>query len=263
MQNIENILDTLHLEDLNNEAHPSIFDDNENYNMFIIRLPIIGENLDSKSFGFILTAQKSYYYDKEKKEFKEFDNEFTSVYKMVDKAVDRVLRSFTKFQDMVSDLEEDLYANNTDKDFLNSWLEIKLQILRVERILARTTNIMDEFIGFYKDNEEFPINKYIDIHEHLDRIMRSALLQLSKLDYLYSFYNAKSNDKMNKMIYVLTIISAIFLPLNLVVGFFGMNTSGLPLSAGNNGTYYAITIMLTLALSATLIFQIWRKKVDK
>jgi len=263
MQNIENILDTLHLEDLNNEAHPSIFDDNENYNMFIIRLPIIGENLDSKSFGFILTDQKSYYYDKEKKEFKEFDNEFTSVYKMVDKAVDRVLRSFTKFQDMVSDLEEDLYANNTDKDFLNSWLEIKLQILRVERILARTTNIMDEFIGFYKDNEEFPINKYIDIHEHLDRIMRSALLQLSKLDYLYSFYNAKSNDKMNKMIYVLTIISAIFLPLNLVVGFFGMNTSGLPLSAGNNGTYYAITIMLTLALSATLIFQIWRKKVDK
>jgi len=200
MQNIENILDTLHLEDLNNEAHPSIFDDNENYNMFIIRLPIIGENLDSKSFGFILTDQKSYYYDKEKKEFKEFDNEFTSVYKMVDKAVDRVLRSFTKFQDMVSDLEEDLYANNTDKDFLNSWLEIKLQILRVERILARTTNIMDEFIGFYKDNEEFPINKYIDIHEHLDRIMRSALLQLSKLDYLYSFYNAKSNDKMNKMI---------------------------------------------------------------
>lgn len=263
MQNIENILDTLHLEDLNNEAHPSIFDDNENYNMLIVRLPMIGEQLSSKSFGFILTDQKSYYYDKEKKEFKEFDNEFTSVYKMVDKAADRVLRSFTRFQDLVSDLEENLYANNTDKDFLNSWLEIKLQILRVERILARTTNIMDEFIGFYKDNEDFPINKYIDIHEHLDRIMRSALLQLSKLDYLYSFYNAKSNDKMNKMIYILTIISAIFLPLNLVVGFFGMNTSGLPFSSGDSGTYYAITIMTTLALGASLVFQIWRKKVDK
>jgi magnesium transporter len=93
--------------------------------------------------------------------------------------------------------------------------------------------------------------------------MRSATLQLSKLDYLYSFYNAKSNDKMNKMIYILTIISAIFLPLNLIVGFFGMNTTSLPFSSGNFGTHYVVTIMLSLIIITSVIVQIRRKKVER
>ncbi len=261
MKNIENILDTLHLEDLNNDAHPSIFDENENYNMLIIRLPIIGAQENSKSFGFILTSSNSYYYDQEKSEFREFEDKFRTIYKMVDRSVDKVIRSFAKYQDLVSDLEENLYENNTDKDFLNSWLEIKLQILRVERMLLRTTNVIDEFISFHKDDEDFLINEFVDIHEHLDRIMRSALLQLSKLDYLYSFYNAKSNDKMNKMIYFLTIISAIFLPLNLMVGFFGMNTSGLPFSSGDNGTFFVVSIMLSLALGASVVFRFYKSRV--
>jgi len=87
-------------------------------------------------------------------------------------------------------------------------------------------------------------------------------LQLSKLDYLYSFYNAKSNDKMNRMIYLLTIISAVFLPLNLVVGFFGMNTSGLPFADGKFGTYNAIMIMVSLVIITSSVVYFWRKRVE-
>ncbi|WP_373069460.1 magnesium transporter CorA family protein [Sulfurimonas sp.] len=263
MENILTQIDALHLEDLKNDQHPSIFDDNEGYNILIVRLPVIANENGAKSLGFVFGEQNSYFYDRSKNEFKEFDNTFDSPYSIIDKAVDRVLKSFIKYQESISDMEEDLYANKTNKDFLNSWLEIKLEILRIERMLTRTTNTMDEFIDFYENQENFPINKYMDIHEHLERTMRSATLQLSKLDYLYSFYNAKSNDKMNRMIYVLTIISAIFLPLNLVVGFFGMNTSGLPLASGENGTYYAISVMLSLALGASVVFRFWRRKVEK
>lgn len=262
MNNIQEIIDKLHLEDLKNELHPSNFDDNDEYNILIVRLPVITNELKTKSLGFIFTQHNSYYYDKEKDEFKEFDNVFTSIYSIIDKAVDRVLRSFIKYHESISDMEESLYANNTNKDFLNSWLEIKLEVLRIERILTRTTNTMDEFIEFYQNTENFPINKYMDIHEHLERTMRSATLQLSKLDYLYNFYNAKSNDKMNRMIYILTIISAIFLPLNLVVGFFGMNTSSLPFTSGSNGTYYAITLMIILAVITSIVVKLWRRKVE-
>jgi magnesium transporter len=263
MENILSKIDSLHIEDLKNDKHPSNFDDNEGYNILIVRLPVIAKEIQARSYGFVFTDTNSYYYDKDKDEFKEFDNVFNSAYTMIDKAVDRVLKSFFKYQESISDMEESLYANNTNKDFLKSWLEIKLEILRIERILMRTANTMDEFIEFYEKTEDFPINKYMDIHEHLERTMRSATLQLSKLDYLYSFYNAKANDKMNRMIYALTIISAIFLPLNLVVGFFGMNTSNLPFAEGTNGTYYAVSLMLSMALGASLIFRLWRKKVEQ
>lgn len=262
MKTINQIIDKLHLEDLINESHPSVFDDNDDYNLLIVRVPIISKELGAKSLGFIFTENNSYYYDKDKKEFKEFDNVFISPYSIIDKAVDRVLRTFSKYQENILDMEESLYANKTDNDFLHSWLEVKLEILRIERILVRTANTMDEFIDFYTNTENFPINNFMDIHEHIERTMRSAALQLSKLDYLYNFYNAKSNDKMNKMIYILTIISAIFLPLNLVVGFFGMNTTNLPFASGINGTYYASSIILALVISTSIIITIWRRKIE-
>ena len=58
---------------------------------------------------------------------------------------------------------------------------------------------------------------------------------------------------MNRIIYVLTLLSGVFLPLNLIVGFFGMNTTSLPFTKIDGGTYNVILILLISALSATLI----------
>jgi magnesium transporter len=150
-------------------------------------------------------------------------------------------------------MEETLYGN-TSNTFLPQWLKLKSELLKTERILLRTTRALDSFMDVYTDRTGFPINKYSDIHEHLERIMRTAALQLSKLDDLYNFYNAQSNDRMNRMVYILTIISAIFLPLNLIVGFFGMNTSDLPFTTHANGTYFALSLLvLSLALTSVLL----------
>lgn len=263
MQNIEQLIDTLHLEDVRNEQHPSIFDENETYDMLIIRIPVISNELSARSLGFIITKESSFIYHKEKERFEELSGRFEGPYKVLDKLTDKVLKSFVKYQDAIADMEEMLYADRYKTDFMNIWLELKLEILRIERILLRAERTIDSFIDYHQESPDFPTNNYVDIHEHIERTMRSATLQLSKLDYLYSFYNAKSNDKMNRMIYILTIISAIFLPLNLVVGFFGMNTSGLPFTGGSVGTYYAVSLMLFLAVVTSVVVQRWRKKVEK
>jgi len=260
MDNIEKLIDSLHLEDLRNELHPSIFDENEEYDMLIVRIPVISDKLSAVSIGLIITEQNSYLYDKNQHKFQELTGHFEGPHSLLDKITDKMLKSFVKYQDMVADMEERLYEDNIKENFMNIWLELKLEILRIERILLRAENTIDNFIEYYKDIPEFPINNYGDLHEHLERTRRSAALQLSKLDYLYSFYNTKSNDKMNRMIYVLTIISAIFLPLNLVVGFFGMNTSGLPFASGAKGTYYAVSLMASLMIMASATVYIWQKK---
>lgn len=261
MQNIEKLIDDLHLEDLQNEMHPSFFDENEGYDMLIIRIPVISNELNAKSIGFIITQQSSYYYNKNEKKFEELNDRFEGPYHFIDKLTDKMLKSFIKYQDAVSDMEEMLYKDNVNEQFIKHWLALKLDILRIERMLLRIANTLNELIDYYTNIEEFPINNYVDIHEHIDRTMRSANHQLSKLDYLHSFYNVKSNDKMNRMIYILTIISAIFLPLNLLVGFFGMNTSGLPFTSGSVGTYYAMSLMFSLFVITTLLVYKWRKKV--
>ncbi|OYZ64605.1 MAG: hypothetical protein B7Y17_03670 [Sulfuricurvum sp. 24-42-5] len=60
---------------------------------------------------------------------------------------------------------------------------------------------------------------------------------------------------MNRSIYILTIVSIVFLPLNLVVGFFGMNTGGLPFQDSTMGTTYAfISMILFTAILAIAVF---------
>ena len=263
MEHIEEQLDHLHLEDLRNRSHPSIFDENDAYDMLIVRLPIIKEELESISLGFIFTLDKSYQYNVINNSLEELDNRFESPYLTIDSLLDELLKSFTKYQDQISDMEESLYTDSIEASFMTQWLGLKRDIFRIERIMLRTSDVMNNMIVFYDSVEGFPINHYVDIHEHCERVLRSASLQLSKLDYLYNFYNTRTNEKMNRLIFILTIISAIFLPLNLVVGFFGMNTSGLPFTEGNNGTLSVIVTLGLLTVVTSLTILLWRRKIER
>jgi magnesium transporter len=261
MSNIYNLIDNLHLEDLQNETHPSIFDENEGYDMLIVRLPVIYKELQVISTGFIITNENSYLYDRDNRVFKTLESRFEAPYKILDKMVDELLESFENYRDLIADMEESLYLNKTTTSFMNNWLKLKRNIVRVERTLFHASFTMNKAIQHYEKSDDFPINHYIDLHEHMERTLRSATLQLSKLDYLYSFYSARTNEKMNSLVYNLTMISAIFLPLNLVVGFFGMNTSGLPFTDTIDGTTNVmILILFLLAITAGAI-SFLKKKV--
>ncbi len=263
MHNLEQRIDALHLEDLRNQNHPSIFDENETYDMLIVRLPVFKPELQLESFGFVITKTAAYLYNRERDSFDVLSRQLEDVHRTIDNMADRLLKSFTSYQERIADMEEMLYADAASKSFLTDWLGLKRDILRIERVLAKTVETMNGVIKYYEDEPTFPINHFIDLHEHLDRIGRSAVLQLSKLDYLYNFYNVRTSEKMNKMVYLLTIISAIFLPLNLVVGFFGMNTGGLPFAEGSYGTFKAVFLMVFLVTVTTLGVSLWRKRVEQ
>jgi len=263
LENIEQLIDALHLEDLKNPLHPSIFDEDEGYNMLILRLPNIQNELETTSYGFILTHEHSYFYNRDEGKFQKLDTLFEGPHKFMDKPADKLLKSFGKFQDLAVTMEETLYEDTTTGDFMQQWLTLKRDILHIERVLLRASSALSQFIEFYDKNDAFPMNHYVDLHEHIDRTMRAANTQLTKLDYLYNFYNARTNERMNRLIYFLTIISAIFLPLNLVVGFFGMNTSGLPFATGTSGTLNAIALMLSLMTVTSIVVYIWHRKTGK
>ena len=263
MEQLEHLIDALHMEDLCNEGHPAIFDRNPGYDMLIVRLPEIGRVLEVRSVGFVLTHETAYFYNREERRFEVFDDRFEGPHRMVDAMTDRLMKGFLHYQERIADMEEALYGDRVTEGFMTRWLEYKRDILRIERVLMRSSEAVKGVIEAYEELESFPVNHYADIFEHMERIMRSATLQLSKLDYLYNFYNVRTGEKMNRMIYLLTIISAIFLPLNLVVGFFGMNTGGLPFSEGNRGTLYAVLLMATLMTVTSAVVYLWRRKIEK
>ncbi|MBD3800640.1 MAG: magnesium transporter [Campylobacterales bacterium] len=257
MEGISVTINPLHLEDLRNERHSSLFDINPDYDMLIVRLPVLDEGVQILSIGFILTEAASYRFDREHNSFEALDSRFEGPHRIIDLIIDRLLKGFNGYLERVADMEERLYADRAESDFMTQWLGLKRDILRVERVLARTTTVLAEVTQHYKPLERFPVDHYADLHEHTDRLLRSAVHQLSKLDYIYNFHNARTNEKMNRLIYMLTIISATFLPLNLVVGFFGMNTGGLPFAENPTGTLNAVMLMVLLFLLTSAMLLLW------
>jgi magnesium transporter len=70
----------------------------------------------------------------------------------------------------------------------------------------------------------------------------------------FSVQSHRTNDIMR----VLTVLTAVFLPLNLIAGIFGMNFEFVPLVHKAGGFWIAMAAMATIALLLVLVF--WRKR---
>ena len=66
------------------------------------------------------------------------------------------------------------------------------------------------------------------------------------------------SEKMDRTMYVLSIVAAIFLPLGFLTGLLGINVGGIP-----GAEYTGSFLIFSLALVILVIFQIWFFKYKK
>ena len=65
------------------------------------------------------------------------------------------------------------------------------------------------------------------------------------------------SEQLNKKMYILSIISAIFLPLSFLTGLLGINIGGIP-GAENENAFYIFSLILVFIISVQLT--IFKKK---
>ncbi len=97
-----------------------------------------------------------------------------------------------------------------------------------------------------------------DVMEHIERVMHHARrLEQSAETVVQIHFSAQSN-RTNDIMRTLTALTAIFLPLNLIAGIFGMNFEFLPFIHAANGFWWALGGMVLIAATMGLVF--WRKR---
>lgn len=258
---IQDMIDSFHFEDIKNEFHPSAFFKHELYDMLIIRLPSLNtqKELEYVSRAFIITDEKYYYYDKEQQEFQDLGG-MKGFYKTLDSSVDKTMKIVNEHIETIENMEDRIYEGKGLKKFNQQWFINKNNLIRINRILSRTSEVFKEIMREYKKDADYLERHFEDIDEHLQRALRNSGHLLEKLDSIYNFNLNQTNEQMNRIIYILTLLSGIFLPLNLIVGFFGMNTTSLPFTQGEGGTYNVIFLLGLSALFATLITLFMRRR---
>ncbi len=97
-----------------------------------------------------------------------------------------------------------------------------------------------------------------DVLEHVERVLTHVRRLESSAETSVQMHFSLTGERTNNIMRTLTVLTAIFLPLNLITGVFGMNFDNLPLIHQATGFWVAVALMGALAVGLGAFF--WRKR---
>ncbi len=97
-----------------------------------------------------------------------------------------------------------------------------------------------------------------DVIEHIERVLHHARRLEQSAEIAVQLHFSAQGQRTNDIMRTLTAITAVFLPLNLFTGFFGMNFDHLPLIHSAVGMWVSLVGLIVLAVVIVLLF--WRRR---
>ncbi len=97
-----------------------------------------------------------------------------------------------------------------------------------------------------------------DVLEHIERVLNHVRRLGQSAEGAVQMHFSALGQRTNDIMRTLTVLTAIFLPLNLITGIFGMNFDEIPLLHKTNG--FAIAMGLMLLVGVGLVTFFWRKR---
>ncbi|MBA4821031.1 transporter [Pantoea ananatis] len=86
--------------------------------------------------------------------------------------------------------------------------------------------------------------------EEFSVVLNDLASLMERIRLLQEEIAARLMEQSNRTLYLLTVITVLALPINIVAGFFGMNVGGIPLAANPHGFLLLVLIVLAFTLLA-------------
>ncbi len=243
-------IDPIYIENLQSQNHFSVFSVEDDYQILIVRgFTIDDDELVFNSKGFIITKEHDVYMYSDGKliknelKFHDLDEILEPIYEKNLKIIDELVRE-------VDRLEDSLFDRKTSRIFMDNWFDLKKLLSRIERYYSRNLVVLQALQKYYVKEKDFSKSSFQDFLHDVNYTIHHVETQTNRLDAIYNYHGSIKSDKLNNNLYALTVLSAVFLPLNLVVGFFGMNTENLFFKDNVHGTQYVVFILIGMFLLA-------------
>ncbi len=97
-----------------------------------------------------------------------------------------------------------------------------------------------------------------DVLEHIERVVHHVRRLEQSAETTVQMHFSAQSHRTNDIMRTLTALTAVFLPLNLITGFFGMNFEFLPIIHSRSGFWWTFGLMLLLVAVVVSVF--WRKR---
>jgi len=183
------------------------------------------------------------------------------LYELIDEMYDKVLLGLRHFTRDLRSIEDTVFEKHAmDKSILEQIMVKRRNIVTLKHMLKPQEELLDE-LEHDNDIKHFRWDElevyFEDLQYKLDRIMGQITIVGEDSDSLYDTYNALVSMKINSIITVLTIFTAILWVMTLITWFYGMNIS-LPFAEQWFAVLYILWWMWCVGVVMLAIFK--RKK---
>lgn len=159
----------------------------------------------------------------------------------------------------ITQLEEEVIKDNVEDDFSLELLHLKKELLTMHNYYEQLLDITDAIEE--NENELFNDDKLIyimNVSNKIQRLREDTDSLSSSVNHLQDAYSSSLDIKLNNVMKRFTVITSIFFPLTLIVGWYGMNFRAMPEFAWKYG--YVYVIALSVIVVSVLIFISKKKK---
>jgi len=179
------------------------------------------------------------------------------VYSLLDIIVDRYFVVLEKTGERIEILEESI-LKKPDEKTLQSVHALKRDMIGIRQA---AWPLREALIGL-EQSESIFVNKSIslhlrDVYSHVVQIIDTIEIYREMLSGMLDIYLSSVNNRLNEVMKVLTIFAAIFIPLTLISGIYGMNFKFMPELEWFYGYPFALGLM---GLTAIVLLGYFRRK---
>lgn len=177
------------------------------------------------------------------------------LFALLDVVIDGYFEVLEKLSEKLEDLEERVTQNISNRNQADIYA-LKRELTLMRKAVMPMREIISSLIR--NETESGLIRPttlpYLrDTHDHIIQILDTIDSSRELIASLMDLHLSSINNRLSDVMRILTIISVVFLPLNLIVGYYGMNFDALPGIHGPDGHLWVLLGML-LVISGMMFY---------
>ncbi|HEX8251170.1 MAG TPA: magnesium/cobalt transporter CorA [Pyrinomonadaceae bacterium] len=181
------------------------------------------------------------------------------LHQILDQLVDLYIPVVDDFDAAINDIEDRIFQmQRGNNKILEEIMDLKRSVARLIRISTKQLDVLSRLArGEFPLIDDNVLPFYRDVYDHLHRV---SVLAENYRDLVGGLLNIHFNvvaNRTNEVVKVLTIFSAIMLPLSLIAGIYGMNTKLFEDPEAPGNFWYILGTMILIAVLLLIYF--WRK----
>jgi magnesium transporter len=178
------------------------------------------------------------------------------LYALVDNIVDYYFVVLEHLGDRLEGFDEDLAAED-DGAFLRGLQGLKREFARMRRVIWPVRDSISAFARTESIQMDASLAPYLrDLYENSVQAIEALESYREHAASIIELHLTEVDTNMSRVMKVLTILSAIFIPITFIAGVYGMNFQHMPELSKTWGYPMALGIMATVVIAELIYFKI-------